>query len=97
MGYDIFNAIAHIAMIILVGEIFVLLTVPLLAVGAGGIWGLRFARRKLGGHIATARTLPPRGVALVDRACSLAAWPVIQATSIWRGAKAALRRVVRAE
>lgn len=95
MGYDIFNAIAHIAMILVTFEIFALLTIPLLAVGLGGIFGLRLARRKLGGAVERGRALPPLGFKLVDRACDIAAWPVIQCTALWRGLKvglAALRR-----
>ncbi len=88
--YEVFNAIAHLAMLLLVGEVFLLLVVPALALGLGGVIGLRIARRKLGGPITMARGLPGRGYALVDRACSLAAWPLIQATSLWRGGKAAL-------
>lgn len=94
---EIFNAIAHIAMLILVLEIFVLLTLPALAIGLGGVLGLRIARRRLGGPISTARALPQRLYTLVDRACSVAAWPVITATSLWRGAKTALASLRRAD
>jgi len=94
VGYDIFNAIAHIAMLILVGEVFILLVVPVLGIGLAGVIGLRIARRRLAGPVGQARELPRRGFMLVDRACNAAAWPIIQATSLWRGAKAALAALV---
>jgi hypothetical protein len=95
MGYDIFNAIAHLAMLLLVLWIFVFMTVPALALGLGGLFGLRLARRKLGGPLERARSLPPAGYKLVDRACDLAAWPVIQTTSLWRGIKAGIASLRR--
>lgn len=95
MGYDIFNAIAHLAMLLLVLEIFALMTVPALAIGLGGLFGLRLARRKLAGPLERARGLPPAGFTLVDRACNAAAWPVIQATSLWRGLKAGIASLRR--
>ena len=95
MGYDIFNAIAHIAMIILVLEIFVLLTVPVLGLGLGGLFGLRIGRRKLAGPLARVRPLAPLARQVVERGCNAAAWPVIQVTSIWRGVKAALASLRR--
>jgi hypothetical protein len=90
-----FNIIAYIAKLIVLGELFVVLVVPLLAIGAGGLYGLRLARRRLGGPIGTARQLPQRGQTLVDRACTMAAMPVIMAYSLWRAAAtviATLRR-----
>ncbi len=81
-----FNVIAYIAKLIVLIELFVVLAVPLLAVGAGGLFGLRIARRRLGGPIGIARQVPQRGQALVDRACTMAAMPVITASSLWRAA-----------
>lgn len=88
--YAVFNAIAHLAMLLLVLEIFVLLTVPALAIGIGGILGRRFLRKRLPEWLPRVRELPKTGMELVDRGCNAAAWPVIQATSLWRGFKVAL-------
>lgn len=90
MGYAIFNAVAHLAMLILVVEILVLLVVPALGLGLAGVIGMRVARRRLTGPVTRARALPNCTAALVDRACSAAAWPVIQASSLWRGLRTAL-------
>ena len=52
-------------------------------------WG----RRKLAGPegpLARVRPWPRLLFTLIDRACNAAAWPVIQATSLWRGLKVAL-------
>lgn len=95
MGYDIFNAVAHLSMLLLVLWIFVFMTVPALALGLGGLFGLRLARRKLGGPLDRARGVPPVVARLVDRACDLAAWPVIQATGVWRGLKAGIASLRR--
>jgi hypothetical protein len=95
VAYDIFNAIAHMAMLFLVGEIFILLVVPMLAIGLAGLIGLRRARQRLAEPVEQARALPRRGFMLVDRVCNAAAWPIIQATSLWRGAKAALAALSR--
>ena len=93
--YEVFNAIAHLAMLLLVFEIFVLLTVPALLLGLGGLFGLRLARRHLADPIERGRALPRLGFTLVDRACNAAAWPVIQCTSLWRGLKVALAALRR--
>lgn len=93
--YEVFNAIAHIAMLILVFEIFALLVVPALGLGLGGLLGLRLARRRLGGPLSKARALPGQGQRLIERACDAAAWPVIQTTSLWHGCKAALASLRR--
>lgn len=93
--YEVFNGLAHLAMLLLVLEVFVLLTVPALALGLGGLFGLRFARRRFGGVAAHGRTLPRHGFALVERACNIVAWPIIQTTSLWRGAKTALASLRR--
>ena len=93
--YAVFNAIAHLAMLLLVFEIFVLITVPALAVGLGGFLGRRFLRRHLPEWLPRLRELPKTGMNLVDRGCNAAAWPVIQATALWRGTKAALHSLRR--
>lgn len=93
--YAVFNAIAHLAMLLLVFEIFVLLAVPALALGLGGLLGLRFARKHMPDWLLRGRAMPQQGFALVERACNAAAWPVIQATSLWRGAKVALAALRR--
>ena len=89
-GYAWFHGIAYLCMIIVVLEIGLLLTAPLLGFGLGGLWGRRWARRRLAGPLARARPLPRRTSTLVERACNAAARPVIQATSLWRGLKVAL-------
>src|SRR5438874_2350331 len=88
-GYAWFHAIAYLCMIIVVLEIGVLLAVPLLGFGLGGLLGRRWVRRRLAGPLARVRPLPRLLVTLVDRACNVAAWPVIRATSLRRGLKAA--------
>ena len=97
MGYNVFNAIAHLAMILVMLELFVVLALPLLALGGGGLFGLRLARRKLGGPVSRARAVPRRVFGLVDQGCNIAARPVIQVTSIWRGTKVALAALRRRE
>src|SRR6266516_4865432 len=89
-GYAWFHGIAYLCMIIVVLEIGVLLTVPLLGLGLGGLLGRRWARRRLAGPLARVRPLPRLLFTLVDRACNVAARPIIQATSLWRGLKVAL-------
>lgn len=93
--YAVFNAIAHLAMLLLVFEIFVLLTVPALAIGLGGFFVRRLIRRHLPEWLPRVRELPRTGLTLVDRGCNAAAWPVIQSTSLWRGAKVALASLRR--
>jgi hypothetical protein len=77
-------------MIIVVLEIGALLTLPLLGFGLGGLFGGRWVGRKLGGPLARVRPLPRLLFTLVDRACTIVARSVIQATSLWRGLKAAV-------
>ena len=89
-GYAWFHGIAYLCMIIVVLEVGLLLTVPLLGFGLGGLFGRRWAERRLGGPLARVQPLPRLLFTLVDRACNAAARPVIQATSLWRGLKAAL-------
>ena len=89
-GYAWFHGIAYLCMIIVVLEVGLLLTVPLLGFGLGGLFGLRWAGRRLGGPLARVQPLPRLLFTLVDRACNAAARSVIQATSLWRGLKAAL-------
>jgi hypothetical protein len=92
-GYAWFHGIAYLSMIIVVLEIGALLTLPLLGFGLGGLWGRRWVRRRLAepeGPLARVQPVPRLLFTLVDRACNAAAWPVIQATSLWRGLKAAL-------
>jgi hypothetical protein len=92
-GYAWFHGIAYLCMIIVALEILFLLTVPLLGVGLGGLWGRRWARRRLAGPegpLTRVRPLPRLLFTLVDRACNAAVRPIIQATSLWRGLKAAL-------
>ena len=89
-GYAWFHGIAYLCMIIVVLEVGLLLTVPLLGFGLGGLFGRRWAARRLGGPLARVQPLPRLLFTLVDRACNAAARPVIQATSLWRGLKAAL-------
>jgi hypothetical protein len=92
-----FNVIAYIAKLIVLVELFIVLVIPLLAIGAGGLYGLRIARRRLAGPITTALQLPQRVYAVVDRVCTMAAMPIIMASSLWRGATtviASLRRQI---
>ena len=89
-GYAWFHGLAYLCMIIVVLEVLFLLTVPLLGIGLGGFLGRRWARRRLAGPLARVQPLPRLLFTLVDRACNAAAQPVIQATSLWRGLKAAL-------
>ena len=93
--YEVFNAIAHLCMIILVLEVLVLLVVPAFGIGAGGLFGLNWVRKRMPGWLKAAAPWPHRLLALIDRGCHAAAWPVIRCTSLWRGLKvgvAALRR-----
>jgi len=89
-GYAWFHGIAYLCMIIVVLEVGLLLTLPLLGFGLGGLFGRRWVGRRLGGPLARVQPLPHLLFTLVDRACNVAARPVIQATSLWRGLKAAL-------
>ena len=89
-GYAWFHGIAYLSMIIVVLEVGLLLTVPLLGFALGGLFGRRWAGRRLGGPLARVQPLPRLLFTLVDRACNVAARPIIQATSLWRGLKAAL-------
>jgi hypothetical protein len=89
-GYAWFHGIAYLSMIIVVLEIGALLTLPLLGFGLGGLFGGRWAGRRLAGPLARVRPLPRLLFTLVDRGCTIAARSVIQATSLWRGLKAAL-------
>jgi hypothetical protein len=85
-------------MIIVVLEIGALLTLPLLGFGLGGLWGRRWVRRRLAGPegpLARVRPLPRLLFTLVERGCNIAARSVIQATSLWRGLKAALSSLRR--
>jgi len=88
--YNIFNAVAHLCMILLVLYILVFMVVPALAIGLGGLIGLRFLDKRMPDWLKRAGPLPRQALTLVDKGCNLAAWPVIQATSLWRGAKAAI-------
>ncbi len=90
MLYDIFNAVAHLCMILLALYVLAFMVVPALGIGLGGLFGLSFVRRKMPDWLKRAGPLPRKGLTLVDRACYLAAWPVITTTSVWRGVKAAL-------
>jgi hypothetical protein len=94
-GYAWFHGIAYLSMIIVVLEVGLLLTLPLLGFGLGGLFGRRWAGRRLGGPFARVQPLPRLLFTLVDRACNAAAQPVIQATSLWRGLKAALSSLRR--
>ena len=92
-GYAWFHGLAYLCMIIVVLEVLFLLTVPLLGFGLGGLFGRRWLRRWLAepeGPLARVQPLPRLLFRLVDRACNAAVQPVIQATSFWRGLKAAL-------
>jgi hypothetical protein len=71
-GYAWFHGIAYLCMIIVVLEIGLLLTAPLLGLGLGGLWGRRWAGRRLAGPLARIRPLPGRLFALIDRACDTA-------------------------
>jgi hypothetical protein len=90
-----FNIIAYIAKLIVLGEVFLMLVIPLLAIGIAGLYGLRLARRRLGGPIGTALQLPQRGLTLVDRACTVVAMPVIMVYSLWRAAATVLASLRR--
>jgi hypothetical protein len=95
MLYNIFNAVAHLCMILLVLYILIFMVVPALLIGGGGLFGLNVLRNRMPDWLKRAGGLPRQGLTLVDKGCNLAAWPVIQGTSLWRGAKtavAALRR-----
>jgi hypothetical protein len=94
-GYAWFHGIAYLSMIIVVLEVGLLLTLPLLGFGLGGLFGRRWAGRRLGGPFARVQPLPRLLFTLVDRACNAAAQPVIQATSLWRGLKATLSSLRR--
>ena len=94
-GYAWFHGIAYLCMIIVVLEVGLLLTLPLLGFGLGGLFGRRWAGRRLGGPLARVQPVPRLLFTLVDRACNAAAQPVIQATSLWRGLKAALAALRR--
>ena len=94
-GYAWFHGIAYLCMIIVVLEVGLLLTLPLLGFGLGGLFGGRWAGRRLEGPLARARPVPRLLFRLVDRACNVAARPIIQATSLWRGLKVALRSLRR--
>ena len=89
-GYAWFHGIAYLCMIIVVLEVGLLLTLPLLGIGLGGLFGGRWAGRRLEGPLARVQPLPRLLFRVVDRGCAAAAWPIIQATSLWRGLKAAL-------
>ena len=94
-GYAWFHGIAYLCMIIVVLEVGLLLTLPLLGIGLGGLFGGRWAGRRLEGPLARVQPLPRLLFRLVDRACNAVAWPIIQATSLWRGLKAALSSLRR--
>ena len=94
-GYAWFHGIAYLCMIIVVLEVLFLLTLPLLGFGLGGLFGRRWAGRRLGGPFARVQPLPRLLFTLVDRGCNSVAWPIIQATSLWRGLKAALSSLRR--
>ena len=92
-GYAWFHGIAYLCMIIVVLEVGLLLTLPLLGFGLGGLFGRRWLRRRLAGPegpLTRVRPVPRLLFTLVDRACTIAARSIIQATSLWRGLKAAL-------
>jgi len=93
--YNIFNAVAHLCMILLVLYILVFMVVPALAIGLGGLIGLRFLDKRMPDWLKRAGPLPRRGLALVDKGCNLAAWPIIQGASLWRGTKTAIASLRR--
>lgn len=95
MLYNIFNAVAHLCMILLVLYILVFIVVPALAIGLGGLIGLRFLDKRIPDWLKRAGPLPRQGLALVAKGCNLAAWPIIQGTSLWRGIKAAVASLRR--
>src|SRR5205814_10262503 len=94
-GYAWFHAIAYLCMIIVVLEIGVLLAVPLLGFGLGGLLGRRWARRRLAGPLARVRPFPRLLFTLVDRGCNVAACAFIRANSFWLGLTAALCSLAR--
>jgi len=95
MGYNIFNAVAHLAMLLLVFYILIFMVVPALLIGGGGLFGLNLLRKRTPSWLKRAGGLPKQGLTLVERGCYLAAWPVIQCTSLWRGAKTAIASLRR--
>lgn len=95
MVYNLFNALAHLCMLLLVLYIFLFIVVPALLIGGGGLFGLRLLRRKTPGWVKRAGGWPRIALTLIDKGCYLAAWPIIQTTSLWRGAKAAVASLSR--
>ncbi len=95
MGYNIFNAVAHLSMLLLVFYILVFMVVPALLIGGGGLFGLNLLRKRTPSWLKQAGGLPKQGLTLVEKGCYLAAWPVIQCTSLWRGAKTAIASLRR--
>ncbi len=94
--YELFNAAAHLSMMLLVLYILAFMVVPALLIGLGGIIGPGFIK----GHLPTLpfslKEAPQKGFSLVEKGCNLAAWPIIQAYALARGVQtaiAALRRL----
>lgn len=95
MGYDIFNAVARLSMLLLVFYILIFMVVPALLIGGGGLFGLNLLRKRTPRWLKQAGGLPKQGLTLVEKGCYLAAWPVIRCTSLWRGAKTAIASLRR--
>lgn len=95
MGYDIFNAIAHIAMIILVLEVLFLLVIPILGLGAGGLFASNLIRKRAPRWLPRTGKIARQALGLIEKGCNVAAWPIIRATSLWRGTKGALASLRR--
>lgn len=93
--YEVFNAIAHLCMIILVFELFIILVIPVLAIGFGGRLLLHLAKRRLGGPIAQGRRLPILLTVWTERACAVIVWPLIATASLWQAGKTALASLRR--
>jgi len=94
--YELFNAAAHLSMMLLVLYILVFMVAPALLIGLGGIFGPAFIKSHLPTLPFAVKEVPQKGFNLVERGCNLAAWPIIRAYALARGlqtALAALRRL----
>lgn len=95
-AYELFNAAAHLSMMLLVLYILIFMVVPALLIGLSGIFVPNFVKSHLPTLPFSLKEVPHRGLDLVEKGCNLAAWPIIQAYAVVRGVQtaiAALRRL----